>query len=484
MRAWASVLILATTSCASHPEPVSDEAVRIIFTADEHGWLRGQWKKAEKKRLGGAELLMRELTAINYDPTRDLLLSGGDSWTGPALSTLLHGEPIVELFNHLNYDAAALGNHEFDFGLDVLKRNQSRATFPLLAANVRWNDPKREGRPYPGSMIVEAKGKRFGIIGLTNAETHKATSPHHVEQLRFEPYQGAILREAQSLKERGADALVILMHDDAQLLKPMQQELQQRYGLVAVMGGHVHRFDKAQLGGVAYCNPKDKLQEICVVTVKDGMGHLDVRSLESSDQKIQHPWLERLITRSQARLGALDAEVLGDLKDALHARDNVVESHLGQLVGIAWLASVPAANVAITNHGSLRQDLEPGEITRRDLRSIMPFDNDLVVLTLSKEQLKTTMSNTQSLTTGAEIRSGEVWVGGKPMAKDATVRVVVNSFMYAGGNHYTLKAFDPEATRLHRSWRQPVADYLKSLQAEEQTLSRSLIQARWKALNP
>tara|TARA_Y100001934_G_scaffold270323_1_gene355062 strand:+ start:972 stop:2423 length:1452 start_codon:yes stop_codon:yes gene_type:complete len=483
MRAVSSVLVLALASCASSPKGSQGDAVRVIFTADEHGWLLGQWKKKEKKRLGGAELLMRELESIGYDPTRDLLLSGGDSWTGPALSTLLYGEPIIDLFNRLNYDAAALGNHEFDFGLEVLKRNQERAAFPMLAANVRWADASRKDRPYAGSTIVEAKGKKFGIIGLTNAETHKATAPHHVEKLRFEPYQGAIRREAKRLKEMGTDALVILMHDDAQLLKPMQQELQ-HLGLVAVLGGHIHRFDKAQMGGVAYCNPKDKLMEICVVTVKNGMGRLEVRSLESKDREIKHPWLKALISKSQSRLGALDTEVLGELKDPLHARETISESHLGQLVGISWLASVPAAKVAITNHGAIRQDLEPGQITRRHLRSIMPFDNDLVVVTLTKAQLKSAMENKQSLTTGADFRNGDLWVGGHPMAEDATVRVVVNSFMYAGGNDYEFKGFDPEGTLLHRSWRQPVAEFLKGMLARKEPLSRELLQQRWKALNP
>ena len=183
-------------------------------------------------------------------------------------------------------------------------------------------------------------------------------------------------------------------------------------------------------------------------------------------------------------MGALDAEVLGEISDPLHARETVEASHLGQLVGIAWLKSVPAAKVAITNHGALRQDLEPGRITRRHLRSVMPFDNDLVVVTLTKAQLKATMENSQSLTTGANLRDGELWVGGQPMANDATVRVVVNTFMYAGGNHYKLKAFDPTGTRLHRSWRQPVADYLKELSAKERPISVALIREQWNALNP
>ena len=166
MRALVAILTLAMASCANTPKGSQGEAVRVIFTADEHGWLLGQWKKAEKRRFGGAELLIRELEAIGYDPTRDLLLSGGDSWTGPALSTLLHGEPVIDLFNHLNYDAAALGNHEFDFGLEVLERNRERASYPMLAANVRWADSNKKDRPFPGSIIVEAKGKRLSLIHI------------------------------------------------------------------------------------------------------------------------------------------------------------------------------------------------------------------------------------------------------------------------------------------------------------------------------
>ena len=123
---------------ANDKDPKDERTIRIFHTSDEHGWFQGYFSKSHGVRYGGAEVLRRHLEDWSYDADKDLLLSGGDSWTGPAESTLLGGSSMVKVFNHLGYDAVAVGNHEFDFGIDQLRKNVEASKFPYLAGNVAW----------------------------------------------------------------------------------------------------------------------------------------------------------------------------------------------------------------------------------------------------------------------------------------------------------------------------------------------------------
>jgi 5'-nucleotidase / UDP-sugar diphosphatase len=87
---------------------------------------------------GAASMLTHWREDEGYSPDGPfLVLSGGDTWTGPALSTWFDGESMIEVMNLMGYDAAAVGNHEFDFGLDGLRERGAQAEFPFLAANMR-----------------------------------------------------------------------------------------------------------------------------------------------------------------------------------------------------------------------------------------------------------------------------------------------------------------------------------------------------------
>ena len=111
----------------------------VLYSNDEHGWMEG----VEPGR-GAANLLglWREKEGYSEDGPF-LLLSGGDHWTGPAISTWFEGEGMVEVMNTMGYDATAIGNHEFDFGLDNLELRIQQANFPYLAANIQWKGARR-----------------------------------------------------------------------------------------------------------------------------------------------------------------------------------------------------------------------------------------------------------------------------------------------------------------------------------------------------
>ena len=161
---------------------------RCLYTNDEHGWLA-----ATDDFDGAAGMLGLWRDEEGY--TEDgpfLVLSGGDTWTGPAISSWFDGESMVEVMNAMGYDAAAIGNHEFDFGVDGLRARIDQAEFPFLSANIRdaaSGAAAEFALPY---VIQEVNGVRVGIIGLS-CDGHAGEDDADARRgLEFTPYKAAL----------------------------------------------------------------------------------------------------------------------------------------------------------------------------------------------------------------------------------------------------------------------------------------------------
>ena len=163
-------LALLISSCQlDSSEQDSIRELTVLYTNDEHGWMEGMEPGQGAAHLFG--LWQRQEGYTEDGPF--LILSGGDNFTGPAISTWVEGESMVEILNAMNYDAAAVGNHEFDFGLEELKRRAIEADYPYLSANTRWQESytaPREMRILPFT-IKQVNDSRVGIIGLTTTST-------------------------------------------------------------------------------------------------------------------------------------------------------------------------------------------------------------------------------------------------------------------------------------------------------------------------
>lgn len=149
----------------------------VLYTNDEHGWMEGTGNAD-----GAAELVGRWKQTEGYMPDSPyLILSGGDMWTGPAISTWFKDESMAEVMNKMNYSAAAIGNHEIDFKIEGLKEKIAQSTFPLLSANIRekaTGDIPDFVQPY---LVKEVNGVSVGIIGLTTTTTPVSTFPDYVK---------------------------------------------------------------------------------------------------------------------------------------------------------------------------------------------------------------------------------------------------------------------------------------------------------------
>jgi 5'-nucleotidase len=217
------------------PAPAPEGAplrLTLVGTNDVHGWVMTQEESlgGAKLRYGGLATLAAYLRVLREDnPGGVVLVDAGDLFQGTLMSNVTEGAVVIDAFNLLGYDAAAIGNHEFDYGpvgpvsaatepamdpFGALKARIAQANFPLLSTNIYEADTGL--RPAwlrgDGSVIVERHGVKIGLFGLTTPTTPSVTLPINVASLRFGALATEALTTSKRLRERGADLVVAVIH--------------------------------------------------------------------------------------------------------------------------------------------------------------------------------------------------------------------------------------------------------------------------------
>jgi 5'-nucleotidase/UDP-sugar diphosphatase len=469
------------------------QELTILLTTDEHGWLEPFMDRAAGVRRGG--VIEAYDTWSNKERLRAddvLLLSGGDMWTGPYETTVLEGKPMVKAFNHMGYAAAAVGNHEFDFGIRVLEQRSAEMQFPLLAANVREAASGQRPAWCKASIMVERSGMKIGVVGLTYEEANIVTDPKNLVGLEFLPYDEALRAEVPKLRAQGAEQIVALIHDRlaaATRLAPVLREL----GITVVAVGHAHNSDSfVDTGGtpsdtsddIVFCNAGAYLRSYCRIDVGYVGGKLNYRSV--SVQQLERPITETvadpdatlaaIVDEARKASDKIGSEVLVKSVRPLKVDDN----SLGQFITDSWLQALPYAQAAITNAGGIRQDLPKGKVRVRDIVSVLPFNNYLLVIEISGKQLKEVLNMPEAIQSGLRYTYRETPEGrallelsdkeGNVITDEQRVKVIVNDFMYRGGDGFPFLKMDrnPEETAL--DWREPILRSLRDMKRNGQKL--------------
>lgn len=511
-----ALLLLLVTACSSAREEVrrapdveepatvskqeDDKApaqatreIRFVLTTDEHGWLEPWVDEETGKALGG----LLSFTARIEDTERRgregfALLSVGDNWTGPYETTVLEGAPMVAAMNHLGYRVSTIGNHEFDFGVKVLQKRASEAQFPYLAANVAdasSGDTPPWAKPW---TIMDVGGVRFGVVGLANAETANVTDPRHVMGLEFKSYEETLRAEVPKVRAAGAEQVVVLIHDrmaTATKLADVLREL--RINVVGV--GHAHTSGlhidpgpdlEDAADDIVFCNGGAYLRTYCRVDLAYSGDKLVNRAASVQTVELPKgakvaspdPAIVAIVKDAKTRSEMLGKEVLTKAQRPITRKSGA----LGQLIVDSWLDALPYVEVAITNAGGIRQDMARGPVRVRDIISVLPFNNYLLVLELTGAQLREALENPESIAGG--VRFTYRTVDGRRLIEDLArtdgrrieandkVKVVVNDFMYRGGDKYLLKSYDPEPEETAIDWREPIMRRLRALAEQKKVL--------------
>lgn len=431
----------------------------IFYTNDEHGWMEGM-----EPETGVANLMGLWRAASYEEDGAYLILSGGDMWTGPAISTWFEGESMVEVLNEMDYAAAAVGNHEFDFGLEALRARALESDFPFLSANVRdaqGETPREWGiEPY---TVVERNGIQIGILGLTTMSTPVTTNPANLSDLQFVDYEAALRETAPQARADGAELLLVAGHVCRDELAALAHEVADLE--IAFMGGghcnerFVETVGETLIVGGGYHFTSYARADLFFDTVSESVVEARAETVMNEPGAAPDPEVGSVVARWQERAQEELEVVIGYSEHGLKRRSDEMLA----LVTESWLWATPSADVAITNDGGFRAALPPGEITFADVVGVLPFNNVLVKVTLSGDELLQVLARGNAAVGGARPGVGE-WIleeTGVPIRRDETYQVLVNDFMYAGGDGYSMLAqYDAEAYNTGIDWRQPVIDWI------------------------
>jgi 2',3'-cyclic-nucleotide 2'-phosphodiesterase/3'-nucleotidase len=473
--------------------------VRLLETTDFHGaLLPGARERGTGRPWGGSAVLAAYVDSLRREnPEGTVLLDGGDLFQGTMISNLQFGRPVVEQMNALGYTAAALGNHELDWGVDTLAHRIAELRAAVLGANVV---ERRSGRrPWWArrDTTIQRRGVRIAVLGVATPLTPTITLAPRVAGLDFLPPAPILNERIPRLRRAGASIVAVVGHipgtvdslgnvggDLAELARETRDE-------DVVMGGHSHNRVLARVDGVPVLIAGAQGQAVGVVDlVVDPMR----RRVIERDARLVATYADVLapdtamadrVERWNAPVRALAATPLGR-NDTLLVRDRGGESPIGNLVTDAMRRAV-AAEVALQNPGGLRADLPAGVVTRGTLYEVVPLDNTIVEMQLTGDELREALEEglAQERVTqvsglryrfdlGRPVGSRVTELldqAGEPVGPARVYAVLCNDFMAEGGDGYTALTRGRNRRDTGLTVRGALEDYVTALDREGRPLS-------------
>lgn len=333
-----------------------------------------------------------------------LLIFSGDAFNPSLMSTVTKGLQMVPILNMMAVDVSVFGNHDFDFGVDVLEDLASKNTFPWLMSNVvdNYTDlPLANGKI---THVIETGGRKIGFIGLVEDAWIETLATVDQEQVTFKDFADEGRKLARELRADGADVVIALTH----MRWPNDRRLAQEVDEIdIVLGGHDHDYGMETVNGLRNGKPKDKIilksgtdfRELSALTLTFDEEELnfEVAKLSVDSSIPEDEEAKAVVDHFGADLHKKMEEVLGVMDVTLDGRFASVrtkETNLGNLVCDIMLAATDA-ELAILNGGTLRSDVlhPPGDFSRGDLTTILPFVDPIVVLQLSAQDVLDSLEN-------------------------------------------------------------------------------------------
>lgn len=479
--AMAMVLSLTVTSFAADTAADAKAEMAgktvILHTNDVHGAVEGYAYIAQLKadyEAKGAEVI---------------LVDAGDFSQGTTYVSSTKGADAVTMMNAAGYDVVTLGNHEFDYGYAQLKENMSKAKFKVVCADV-FNE---DGTPiFDANYTYTTKsGVKVGFFGMETPETQTKANPALIKGLTFatgDAFTKAAADQVAALKD--ADVVICLAHlgVDAESAPYRSTDLYAAVkGIDFIVDGHSHtvmtkgeKGEPIQSTGTAFAN-------IGVIVIDDASKKIESNSLyeikeDTAKDATVATAAKTIVDRVDKEYGVVFAKsevTLNGAKAPNGNRDS--ETNNGDLITDAMLWKVMQNKegltvdadhvVAITNGGGIRAAIKPGDVTKKDINTVLPFGNTVAVIYVTgAELLEALEASTYSLPVGgfpqvaginftlstavaydanAETYPASTYYGpksinrvvinsinGKEFKADDTYAVVTNNFVAGGGDTY------------------------------------------------
>src|SRR2546426_399092 len=362
--------------------------LRVLATSDLHGQLESRvWDWSQGRPVGGGAALRPWLDSLARTcGCASVRLDAGDEMQGTALSNATYGRGTIDAMNRLGIDAAAIGNHEFDWSVDTLRARMGEAKYPFLSANI--TNSAGTARPdwaTPWKLITKS-GVRIAVIGVTTTETPTSTAARNIQGLTFGDGAQAIKRYLPEARA-AADFVIVVAHAGAMCdssagggnmascrgeIIDLAQQLDS--GTVdLIVAGHTHLRVNTVVHGIPIIEAQSSARAIGIVDFVRAGGRREVHAqlvTPYADQVKSDTALTAALGRQQQAVRNITERVVARLKVPLQRKGD--EYGLGRLIAEAQRAA-GRADVAIMNNGGIRSDLPEGVITWGQVYQVQPL---------------------------------------------------------------------------------------------------------------
>ncbi len=418
----------------------------------------------DKGTRGGLARVATLRKRVMEEQPNTLFLLGGDTIAPSVASNIFKGQQMIAVWNMIGLDLAVLGNHEFDFGPEVLRARIKESRFAWLATNVI---DKKSGKPFadtPPFIIREIGGVKLGFFGLLTPDT-KDFSSVGPDVAFLDPCETA-RKIVPEMKAKGAQIIIAMTH----LAMREDKQVARCASIDVIVGGHEHDMLESLAGRTPIFKWGADARDLGRIDLNIKLPSGELESIDwtaipvTSDVK-DEPVSAALIADYEKKVSADVDKPIGSTKVPLDARGGMNrsrETNLGSYIADAYRKAVNA-DVALFNGGSIRAGkvFSPGALTKRDVMAILPYENPIVKIEVTGATLRAALEHGVSRSAeekepgrfpqvsgvrftfdarrapGSRIISAEI--GGQPLDDKKTYTLATNTFLVLkGGDGYTM----------------------------------------------
>ncbi|HEU5248144.1 MAG TPA: bifunctional UDP-sugar hydrolase/5'-nucleotidase, partial [Candidatus Udaeobacter sp.] len=475
-------LVSAAPTLTSAAAALNSDAVciSILHTTDLHGHILPTSDYDGNPDRGGLARCARQIRRWQRENANSILIDVGDVYQGTDVSLRNKGALMIDLLNHLEYDAWVVGNHEFDWGMECFQHALQQSNMPVLAANIlmegklagEFPDAKHPFAKIQPFILKEIEGIKVAIIGVTTPGMPFWLWPEFTRGLDFRHPVDPVRRAVASAKSRGADAIMLTGHmglktrtggdDFANTVMALTSEFPE---MAVFIAGHTHQDIPSRLtNGVLFTqadhfgihagrvdllfdrNSKKLLHREAICRLMDNRVGFD----------------QMILSRTKSQLAESDAAVsepIGELAETLRGRSYPGRpSDLEKLIGASIMETLLERNVLVDGvmHGTFddKADLFAGPKTVNDIWNIIPYENYIVTAQLSPEEIKAAIeevftSHEKRNLLGFEVKTvgrgddckivSMTLTNRKPLDRNKKYVIAFNSFDARSGGHHFMK---------------------------------------------
>ncbi|XP_026333731.1 snake venom 5'-nucleotidase-like isoform X2 [Hyposmocoma kahamanoa] len=411
--------------------------------------------------VGGALRFSTAVKAMQH--LNPLILFSGDAFSPSMLSTFTKGEQMVPVLNEIGTHCAVFGNHDFDFGLEVLSGLVAQCNFPWLMSNVIDNET---GRPLGDGKITHAvmcNGHKIGLIGLVEQEWLDTLATINPEEVTFIDFLQAGSKLASQLKQEGCEYVIALTHmrtpNDIKLAEGDTE-------IDLILGGHDHVYEVIEVNNKYIVKSGTDFRQFSKISISFTADNtrVDIADVHVNSAFPEDQILKAKVEKYSAMIEGKMDEVLGKFCVPLEGRFSYIrreECNLGNWVCDVLLAAT-GADLVILNSGTFRSDqIHPaGDFTLRDLSTIIPMRDPLVVVEVTGSTVLQVLENAvskypslegrfpqvagiafafdPSKPPGERVAEQVVKIGDEYLQREQRYRLAIKQYLHAGNDGFTM----------------------------------------------